>query len=76
MVCLHCPTPIPIPIPMKSTMATLGPIPMVIPMVPMMIPMVPMMIPMQSNNGNQLQNHLIGTDISVKLGTVTICIRI
>ena len=62
MVCLHCPTPIPIPIPMKSTMATLGPIPMV-------IPMVPMMIPMQSNNGNQLQNHLIGTDISVKLGT-------
>ena len=69
MVCLHCPTPIPIPIPMKSTMATLGPIPMV-------IPMVPMMIPMQSNNGNQLQNHLIGTDISVKLGTVTICIRI
>ena len=69
MVCLHCPTPIPIPIPMKSTMATLGPIPMV-------IPMVPMMIPMQSNNGNQLQNHLIGTDISVKLGTVPSCIRI
>ena len=35
-----------------------------------------MMIPMQSNNGNQLQNQLISTNISVKLGTVSICIGI
>ena len=40
---------------MKSTKAAMGPILMVI----------PMMIPMQSNNGNQLQNQLIGTDIGV-----------
>ena len=66
MVCLHCPTPIPTLIPMKSTMATLGPIPMV----------VPMMILMQRINGDQLQNHHIGTNTSVKFGTVLICIGI
>ena len=37
-------------------------------------PVIPMMFPMQSSNGNQLQNHLIGTDTGVKLGTVPICI--
>ena len=34
------------------------------------------LIPMQSNNGNKLKKHLIGTNIGVKLGTVAICIRI
>ena len=66
MVGLHCPTPIPIPIPMKSTKATLAMMPMVI----------SLMIPMQGNKGNQLQKHLIGTDIGVKLSTVPICIGI
>ena len=73
-MCLHCPTPIPTPIPivipMKSRKATIRPIPMV-------VAMIPMMTLMQSNNGNQLQNYLISTDISVKLiGYSTICIRI
>ena len=49
-------------IPMKCTKATLG--------------LIPMVIPMQSNHGNQLQNHFIGTDISVKLGAIPICIGI
>ena len=37
---------------------------------------IPMMMMMQSSNGNELQNHLICTNISVKLGIVPICIRI
>ena len=45
---------------MKAKKATLRPIPWV----------VPMMTLVQSNNGNQLQNHLI----SAKLFTVPICI--
>ena len=62
MVCLHYPTVISITIPIKCRKATLGPI--------------PMMILMQSNNESQLENHLIGTDICVKLFTVPICIGI
>ena len=37
---------------------------------------VPMMILMQRINGDQLQNHHIGTNTSVKFGTVLICIGI
>ena len=51
----------PIHIPILCRKTPLGPISMV--------------IPMQSYE-NYLQNHLIGTDISVKLGIVPICIRI
>ena len=73
MVRLHFPTPIPTPIsitiPMKSRNATLG-------LIVMVIPMIPMIILMQSNNGNQLQYHLISTNIGVKLGTLPICIGI
>ena len=47
-----------LPIPMKSTKATLGPILMVI--------LITTLI--QSYNGNQLKKHIIGTNISVKLG--------
>ena len=62
MVRLHCPSPIFIPIPIICRKGTLEPIPMA--------------IPMQSHNKNYLKNHLIGTDIGVKLGTVAIYIRI
>ena len=35
-----------------------------------------MVIPMQSHNEYYFKNHLNGTNVSVKLGTVAICIRI
>ena len=53
---------IPIPIAIICRKAPLGPIPMV--------------IPMQSYCENCLKNHLIGTNIGVKLGAVPICIGI
>ena len=66
MVCFHWPTPmpihIPIPIPILCTKAPLG--------------LIPMVIPMQSHYKKLLKNHLFGANISVKLGTVPICIRI
>ena len=52
----------PIPIPILCRKAPLGPIQMV--------------ILMESYYENYLTNHLIGTDISVKLGTVPFCIGI
>ena len=59
---MSIPIPIPIPIPILCRKTPQGPIPMV--------------ILMHSYYENYLKNHLIGTDISVKLGTVPICIRI
>ena len=56
------PIHIPIPILILCRKAPLGPIPIA--------------ILMQSYYENYLKNHLIGTDISVKLGTVPICIGI
>ena len=56
------PIHIPIPIAIICRKAPLGPIPMV--------------ILMQSYYESYLKNHLVGTNIGVKLGTVPICIGI
>ena len=65
MVCFHCPTPmpihIPIPVQILCRKAPLG--------------TIPMFILMQSYYENYLKNRLFSTNISVKLGTVPICIR-
>ena len=62
MVCFHSSTPMLIHIPIICRKARLG--------------LIPMVILMQSYYENYFKNHLVSTNISVKLGTVPICIGI